>query len=119
MPVFPRAFVGVFVFLCHFSVFSQNCDFSGKIYDKETEEGLAVANIFYNSNQSITADLEGNFAVSLPYGTYNFEFSYVGYKSQVLTVNLNKASKKLDVGLRSVELNEALVTADIAIEKLQ
>tara|TARA_B110000211_G_scaffold56912_1_gene63458 strand:+ start:2469 stop:5339 length:2871 start_codon:yes stop_codon:yes gene_type:complete len=117
MQAFLKAFVGGAVLFCHLSVFSQNCDFSGKIYDEITDEGLAVANIFYNSDQSITADLEGDFAVSLPYGTYNFEFSYVGYKSQVLTVNLNKASKKLDVGLRSVELNEAIVTADIAIDR--
>ena len=117
MQAFIRAFVGFSVLLCHISVFSQNCDFSGKIYDSNTNEGLAIANIFYNSNQSIVADLEGEFSASLPYGTYKFEFSYVGYENQVLTVNLNQASKSFDVGLRSIELKEALVTADIAISR--
>ncbi|MFK7757817.1 MAG: TonB-dependent receptor [Flavobacteriales bacterium] len=96
---------------------AQNCEVSGKIYDALNDQGLPMANVFYGTGQGISADLDGNYTFSLPYGTYRVEFSFVGYATQVVNLKLEKETKRLDVGMYSTELEEAVVEADIAIDR--
>ncbi len=117
MKVLYRVFTGITILVFSVDSFAQNCELSGKIFDSSTEERLALANVFYGEGQGVNANVEGEYTISIPYGTYKFEFTFVGYTSKFVTIDLNKPSKILDVGLLTIELEEALVLADMAIDR--
>ncbi len=96
---------------------AQNCQLTGQVIDSSTDEALPLSNIIYKSGGETTADINGKFDLSLPYGKYSIEFSFVGYVSKIVTVDLNKSTKNLNVALVTKELQEALIEADMAIER--
>ena len=119
MRFYLQIFVCVVLFFClnlNVSV-AQECEFTGSITDYGSEDGLAFANVFYKDSQGFVADVNGDFSVVLPYGKYEFEFTFVGYISKLVTVELNRAKVNLDLALLTMELDEALVLADIAIDR--
>ncbi len=105
------------LFLLCSSALAQECVLTGTVVDKNTGEGLPNANVFYGNGQGFTCDFDGKFEQTLPYGRVKFEFSYVGYSSKVIEVNLNKPKINLNVELISIELQEALILADVAIDR--
>lgn len=52
----------------------------GKIADTKTKELLIGVNITTKDNISAITDLNGDFEIDAPEGSYSFTFSYVGYK---------------------------------------
>lgn len=88
---------------------------SGKIVD---EQGLALPGATIKvSGQSIgtATDINGNFRLSLPVGTYTIEVGYIGYQTQQITgVTIkNGGNTPLDIALNteSTSLSEVVVTA--------
>lgn len=88
---------------------------SGKIVD-ESGEVLPGATVKVSDQTIGTAsDINGNFRLSLPAGTYTIEIGYIGYQTQRVTgVKINEGKNTpLDVSLNteSTELGEVVVTA--------
>ncbi|MFK8008848.1 MAG: alpha-2-macroglobulin family protein [Saprospiraceae bacterium] len=90
----------------------------GKISDKETGEDMIAANIqvYQNGNfiSGETTDIDGNYSMKLPYGTYDVEVSYTGYPTQkitgiVVTNTYTKVDIQLSVGAGNV-IDEIVVT---------
>lgn len=117
----------VFVFIFFSINFAQenNSSINGFVYDKTTGEALIGANVFIQSlNRGTVSNISGFYVIpKLASGNYEVKFSYVGYKSISLKINLkNGEEKKLNVFLEQdiIQGKEILVKADSTrvIEKL-
>jgi len=117
----------VFVFIFFSINFAQenNSSINGFVYDKTTGEALIGANVFIQSlNRGAVSNISGFYVIpKLASGNYEVKFSYVGYKSILLKINLkNGEEKKLNVFLEQdiIQGKEILVKADSTrvIEKL-
>ncbi|MBT8232947.1 MAG: TonB-dependent receptor [Bacteroidia bacterium] len=94
----------------------QTYQVKGIISDAFTGETLIGASITNESNGT-TSDFDGSYTLELPAGPNILEVSYVGFKTQSISIDLNQDTR-LDVKLESSAiLNEVVVTADIAIER--
>lgn len=117
----------VFIFIFFSINFAQenNSSINGFVYDKTTGEALIGANVFIQSlNRGAVSNVSGFYVIpKLAPGNYEVKFSYVGYKSISLKINLkNGEEKKLNVFLEQeiIQGKEILVKADSTrvIEKL-
>lgn len=98
-----------------FSLFSQNkWTVSGAINDKKSGESMigATVRVVELRATGTSANEFGFYSLSLPEGTYNLVFEFVGYKPQSKLITLNK-NQKLDVALEenTQDLKEIEVTA--------
>jgi len=91
---------------------------SGIITDQSSNETLIGANIIIPSLQSGTTSNEyGFYSITLDKGEYEFQISYLGFKSIVQTINLDR-DQTLNFKLMedSQSLDEIVITEDV--EKL-
>lgn len=85
---------------------------SGHIRDASTGEELLGATIFVKELSNGTAtNVYGFYSISLSPGKYTFTFSYIGYESKTLSIDLRE-DKTLDVELQPVSqtLDEVVIT---------
>ena len=90
---------------------------SGVITDKVTGETLIGATVIYAPGKGVSTDIDGKYSITLPYGVYNFQVSYVGYENKTQEVEIDKNYLGLNFNLGTTTLREIEVVADIAIEK--
>lgn len=104
---------------------------SGHIKDANTGEMLIGATLFVEETKSGNiSNLYGFYSMSLPAGTYNVTFAYLGYQAQKVEVNLTE-SKVLNINLapQTESIDEIVVTSrrkdanirdpQMGVEKLQ
>ena len=112
----------VALFITH-TTFSQNKDFrvSGSILEKSSGLPLEFATIsFINSqnNEVVTGgvtDIEGNFNIEVPQGTYNIQFEYISYETFTLknkVVDKNISLPPVELNFNSESLDEVVVRAE-------
>ena len=68
-------------------LFAQNGTIRGTITDGETGEVLMFANVSVKNSDPLigtTTDLDGNYEISVPGGTYDLLISYVGFSDQTI-----------------------------------
>ncbi len=94
--------------------FAQNSKVSGTVTDKVTGDRLVGVNIVYGEGKGMITDVDGNFSASIPYGTYVFKVSYVGYNVIEKSVVLNKPSMTINFSLENKTLDEVEIVADMA-----
>jgi outer membrane receptor protein involved in Fe transport len=103
----------LFLFASNFA-YSQSI--SGKITDAQTSEPLIDAIVKIKSiNAGTSTDLDGNYIMEgVPSGTYDIEFSYIGYNSKTITGVIVQAGQntKVDVSLQM----EGVITEEIVVE---
>ncbi|MBP6659390.1 MAG: TonB-dependent receptor [Chitinophagales bacterium] len=65
---------------------------SGFLKDKKNGEAIIGANIYVVGNNALgaTTNLYGFYSLSLPKGTYQVAFSYIGYNTQIKEIILDK-----------------------------
>lgn len=91
---------------------------AGKVTDKESGEELIGAAIFVQElSTGGTTDLDGNFNIQLPAGTYNLRVSYVSFATLVIENVKVEAGKTLPVNI-AMEPNSA-VLQEVVIEATQ
>ncbi len=100
-----------------------NGTIKGKVFDKDTKEGLPGANVTIKGTSTGTAsDLNGAFTLpSVPPGTYTLQVSYVGYLPKTATVSVsNDGVVVSDFALTGavIQGQEVLVTAQ-AVGQMQ
>ena len=91
---------------------------SGTITDSQSNETLIGVNIIVPNLQSGTMTNEyGFYSITLPYGAYKIQISYLGYTTILETIELNSDLSKNFKLIESIEnLNEVVITEDV--EKL-
>lgn len=104
------------------SVQAQKFTLSGYVKDESTGEDLIGATITLQDQPGTgtVTNLYGFYSLSLPEGTYNVVFNYVGYQPQIQTVELTE-SVRLNIDLASDVnvLKEVEVSAKAADENVQ
>lgn len=103
---------------------------SGTLRDAETGETLIGATAFIPATgKGASSDVSGNYALSLPAGSYAVQFSYLGYQTITRQISLNR-DFKLDITLapslneltevtvEAASLNQKLRSTQMSVEKL-
>lgn len=103
----------------------------GKITDAQTGESLVGATIYVASqSKGTTTDIDGKYSLPLPNGSHVVSFSFMGYETETITVNvkgntslnvrLNSSSRNIDeVVVTSQNKQEQLSKPEMGVEKLQ
>ena len=90
---------------------------NGYIKDASTGEDLIGATVFVEglSNTGTTTNSYGYYSISLDAANYKIRFQFIGYESQIVSINLFE-STKLDIELmeQSIQLGNILVKAERA-----
>lgn len=87
---------------------------TGRVVDGDTREGLAAATVQVIGGPSVTAELDGTYALRLPPGTYTLAFSTPEYVEQRRTVTVAASQAiALDVTLAPVPRTAAAETIEI------
>lgn len=95
-------------------IFAQSGTISGSVVDKASNEKLIGVNLVYADGKGVATDIDGNYTIKLPYGTYTFKVSYVGYTTLSKTVVVNKEKINLNFQLQTTILDEVEIVADVA-----
>lgn len=88
-------------------------ELSGKVFD-ENHESLSGASIFFpDLNKGGIADINGKFYISnLPSGRFRIQCSYLGYTTEIVTVNLTDRKNTQDFILKKgiIESQEIVIS---------
>ncbi|MBK7408152.1 MAG: TonB-dependent receptor [Saprospirales bacterium] len=99
------------------SLFSQKGTIEGTIIDEANDEPLYSVTIRVGSVGTIT-DFEGQYSLSLQPGTYDLEFTYVGYATQTIEVVV-EAGKTQTLDVKLTEAATMLKTATVTSGKFE
>ena len=86
-------------------LFAQNATVSGKVTE-ENGDAMISANVVIDASKGYGAvtDIDGNYSISLPAGSYEVNFTYLGKDAQKLKLTLAAGEKKvLNVVLRQTQ----------------
>ena len=104
-------FLLILLFNCY-TCFTQ-CIISGYIQDAENGEKLIGANIFSKNDLSGTvSNAYGFFSISLPEGDHTLYFSYVGYETMELNIDLKADLQKVIELKPSIDIEEVTISAN-------
>lgn len=93
------------------SVVSQRYTISGYIKDKQTGEELIGANLIVDgTGYGATTNTYGFYTLTLPEGTYNIRFTYIGYKDLEKSLKLNK-----NISINAELESSAFLTDEVVI----
>ncbi len=89
----------------------------GNVKDKNTQETIVGAVIFVEgTNTGVSSNIDGNYKVTLPVGTYQLKTSYIGYgtliKENVVVTSGNAQIINFELDPASVELGVVQITFD-------
>ena len=99
--------------LVSFNSWSQNKHtISGRVKDMGGEELIGATVYVKNIKTGTVTNVYGFYSITLREGTYQVDYSYVGYETQTQTINLNQ-NQSLNVTLSetSNDIDEVIVTA--------
>ena len=90
----------------------------GKITDTNTKEALIGVNVTTDNNLSTISDVNGEYELKAPEGTYTLTFSYVGYttNSQKVKVKADETTSldlKLEDEAKNVLGNDLVITGSL------
>src|SRR5690554_1227107 len=90
----------ILTILLNSSLFAQTFSVKGTIKDKVSGKALSYANVrVLNSTLGTSSNNEGEFEIRLSPGNYILIASYIGYKTDSLSINLNKDIDNLNFNL--------------------
>ena len=97
-----------------FGVFAQEATLSGYIKDIDSGETLIGASVFIPSLSAGTTSNEyGFYSITVPSGTYQIEFSYIGFDTKTEEINLTtNLTKDVEMGEDVAQLAEIVVTSE-------
>ena len=109
------SFLGIL--LLSSSVFAQNANIRGFVYDKATGEPVIFTNVVLKGTvYGAPTDENGYFSITkLPAGTYTVIATSLGYDSATAVVTLKEnsiESRKFYIGESSVNLGDVTISAD-------
>ncbi|WP_298778706.1 TonB-dependent receptor [uncultured Polaribacter sp.] len=106
-------------FLITLSISSQEkVTLSGTIYDQSNNETLIGVSLYLPEiNAGTTTNEYGFYSITIPEGVYKIQVNYLGYKTIIETIELNKkTTKNFNLTEETESLNEIIIESNI--EKL-
>ncbi len=99
--------------------FAQRYSISGYVKEANSQELLLGTTIYVPDLElGTTANAYGFYSLTLPKGKYKIQFSFVGYKTQFIEVDLSEnIQKDITLEVEGEELEEVVVTADKSINE--
>lgn len=105
----------MFLMIATTTMAQEKVSLSGYMRDAETGEGLIGAAVYVEEIKGGTvSNVYGYYSISVKPGTYNVSFTYLGYKSQNLTLDLKRDTT---VQIEMVPDQKSLQTVEISAEK--
>ena len=104
----------ILIFICDVAAQEKRFTISGTVTDTDNGEDIIGVNIYVASLKTgVATNSYGFYSLSLPAGNYALEFSYLGYESQIINVNLSE-NKKIDIKLKIADnvLSEIVVSGE-------
>ncbi len=98
----------------YFLSYAQTATLSGYIRDEESGEALTGATCYIPDIQKgVTANAYGFYSITLPEGNHQISFSFIGYETQILEINLEE-NKTFDVFMaeETTQLGDVVVMAE-------
>jgi len=106
-------FYTLFVFAFTANIFSQNGTLRGVMYDDATGDPLPFGNVIIDKlGTGTTSDLDGAYSISLPVGTYNVTFNFLGYSDLIIE---NVEIKPDEVTLLNGRVGESMQNLDVVV----
>ena len=102
----------LFLALCSQIIFSQDYFVRGLVKSDETSDVLSYTNIrVQGTTQGTSSNKKGEFEIKLSKGKYNLIASYIGYKSDTISINVTKDLKGVNFKLivSKIDLPEIVV----------
>ena len=100
---------------------AQSFTISGYLNDKKNGETLigAVAIVRNNANRGTASNEYGFYSLTLPQGSYELAYSFIGYQEQTINVNLTE-NKTINISLDEfiTNIGEVVVSATRVNEKI-
>lgn len=87
---------------------------SGYMKDASNGESMIGASVYVKELKGgTTTNVYGFYSITLPKGTYNVTYSYVGYspKTEQITLNAN-LTKSIELGAATTQMQEVIVSAE-------
>jgi iron complex outermembrane receptor protein len=103
-------------------VFSQNALIKGIVRDASNREPLVGVSVFTSPTNATTTNATGNYELKVPAGKINLIFTYIGYGSDTVEVEVEDGKQKtLNKSLNSAdkELNTVVVSTSRFGKKIQ
>ncbi|MFT4736615.1 MAG: hypothetical protein ACI92W_000722, partial [Paraglaciecola sp.] len=87
---------------------------SGYLTDASNGESLIGATVYIDEIKGGTvSNVYGYYAITLPAGSYNIRYQYIGYEDKLQQVNLTEDSKvNVEFAAQDQELEAVVVTAE-------
>lgn len=87
---------------------------TGTVTDKTTGETMPGVNVYIHELQKgIVTNEEGTYSISnIPQGLFKVQFSFIGYKTRIITFDTNGGSQRIDISLEPTVIysQEVVVT---------
>ena len=108
---------------------AQNFTLSGYIKDAKSGEELINASVVTQNMQGTVSNIYGFYSLTLPAGTYELTFSYIGYQTKTKKITLNESitldmeldeatNELVEVQVTATKLNENLTKAEMSTTSL-
>ena len=111
-----------FIFFALSVLAQEKYTISGYITDINNGESIVGANIYCKElNLGVTSNTYGFYSLTLPSGTYDISYTFIGYKTENKSFVLkNSIRNDIEFELSNINMQEIIVTADKSIvEKTQ
>lgn len=109
-----KTFLLHLLLICGFFVHAQDFTVSGYLKDAASGEELLYATVSVEGTTiGANTNLYGFYSLTIPKGTHTLVFSYIGYESKKITIDLNEnMDLDVEIGTASNQLEEIVVTAE-------
>ena len=104
----------VFALFLSFSAVAQDFTISGYMRDASTGEELLFASVSVDgTTQGASTNLYGFYSLTLPAGNYEINYSYVGYATQILSIDLSAdITQDVELDLGSATIEEIVIVSE-------
>lgn len=114
------AVLSLFLLLPAMLVSQEKYSLNGYVRDQDSGEELIGATIYVEQTGSGSVTNEyGFYSLTLPQGDYKIRYTYIGYESQILTIDLSKdIYQDIELSSSSATLDEVVITGEKSDENV-
>ena len=104
----------IILFITCSNAFSQRYTINGYLKDEATGEELIGATVYVkDQNAGVISNAYGFYSLSIPKGKYMVEFSYLGYDTKLMEVDLSQnKTVNISLGESAQEIAEVVITGE-------